>query len=188
MTFIAPPRLTTHALAAVDGKLIASDDFTNLERWDGPGISQWKAEKGVLKQSDSSLGPASLFLKMPLKTGRITVKARRVGGNEGFLMFVHAAGPQRYMFCNYGAAGNQFSAIQGTPDDGIAISGGGDLPGAISDGRWYDISLVMTKNSAEMLLDGKRVSRVEANALEVPGTHFVVVGGSRHSEDDQRSE
>jgi len=59
----------------------------------------------------------------------------------------------------------QFSAIQGTPADGIAISGGGDLQGPIEDNRWYDISLIVTKNSAEMLLDGKRVSRVEANAL-----------------------
>ncbi len=80
-------------------------------------------------------------------------------------MFFHADGPERFMFCNYGAAGNQFSAIQGTPADGIAISGGGDLQGPIEDNRWYDISLVVTKNSAEMLLDGKRVSRVEANAL-----------------------
>jgi alpha-L-arabinofuranosidase len=147
------------------GQLVGSDDFANLEQWDGPGIGQWQVEDGVLKQTDSSRGPTSLFLKQPLQTGRITVKARRVGGNEGFLMFFHADGPERFMFCNYGAAGNQFSAIQGTPADGIAISGGGDLQGPIEDNRWYDISLVVTKNSAEMFLDGKRVSRVEANAL-----------------------
>ena len=147
------------------GKLVASDDFANLEQWDGPGIGQWKTEDGVLKQTDPNRGPTSLFLKQPLQTGRITVKARRVGGGEGFLMFFHAAGPERFMFCNYGAAGNQFSAIQGTPADGIATTGGGDLQGPIDDKRWYDISLIVTKNSAEMLLEGKRVSRVEANAL-----------------------
>ncbi|MCF7730615.1 MAG: hypothetical protein K9N23_02965 [Akkermansiaceae bacterium] len=146
------------------GKLVASDDFTNLAQWEDPGIGQWQVENGVLKQTDPNRGPTSLFLKQPLKTGRVTVKARRVGGNEGFLMFFHAAGPERYMFCNYGAAGNKFSAIQGTPAEGIATTGGGDLQGAIEDNRWYDISLVVTKNSAEMLLDGKRVSRVEANS------------------------
>jgi alpha-N-arabinofuranosidase len=147
------------------GKVVFSDDFENLSQWDGPGIGQWEAENGVLKQSDPNRGPTSLFLKQPLKTGRITVKARRVGGTEGFLMLFNADGPERFMFCNYGAAGNKFSAIQGSPADGIATTGGGDLQGSIEDNRWYDISLVVTSKSAEMLLDGKRVSRMEANAL-----------------------
>ncbi len=146
-------------------KLVFSDDFANLEHWAAPGIGQWKVENGVLKQTDPNRGPTSLFLKQELKTGRVTVKARRVGGSEGFLMFFHAAGPERYMFCNYGAAGNHFSAIQGTPSNAIATKGGGDLQGPIDNERWYDISLVVTQNSAEMLLDGKRVSKIEADGL-----------------------
>jgi len=146
-------------------KLVFSDDFANLEHWDAPGIGQWHAENGVLKQTDPNRGPISLFLKEELKSGRVTVKARRVGGSEGFLIFFHAAGPERYMFCNYGAAGNHFSAIQGTPSNAIATKGGGDLQGPIENDRWYDISLVVTNNSAEMLLDGKRVSKIEADAL-----------------------
>jgi hypothetical protein len=93
-------------------------------------------------------------------------------------MFFHAAGPERFMFCNYGAAGNQFSAIQGTPADGIATTGGGDLQGPIDDKRWYDISLIVTKNSAEMLLEGKRVSRVEASALPA----FFATAGYRRTD------
>ena len=58
-----------------------------------------------------------------LQTGRVTLKARRVGGNEGFLMFFNASGPDRFMFCNYGAAGNQFSAIQGTSRRGLRHQG-----------------------------------------------------------------
>jgi alpha-L-arabinofuranosidase len=80
-------------------------------------------------------------------------------------MFFHAAGPERYMFCNYGAAQNHFSAIQGTPSNAIATKGGGDLQGPIDNERWYDISLVVTRNSAAMLLDGKQVSKIEADAL-----------------------
>ena len=117
-----------------------------------------------------------LFLKEKLQTGRITVKARRTGGNEGFLMFFHASGPERYMFCNYGAAGNHFSAIQGTPAEGLATKGGGDIQGPIEKDRWYDISLVLTKNSAEMSLDGKRVSRIEAESLP---TFFATAGYHR---------
>ena len=50
-----------------------------------------------------------LLLKaLKLETGRVTLKARRVGGSEGFLMFFNASGPDRFLFCNYGAAGNTF--------------------------------------------------------------------------------
>ena len=148
-----------------NNKLVFGDDFANLDHWAAPGIGQWKVDNGVLTQTDPNKGPTFLFLKEQLKTGRITVKARRVGGSEGFLMFFHADGPERYMFCNYGAAGNHFSAIQGTPSNAIATKGGGDLQGPIEMNRWYDISLDVTNNSAEMLLDGKRVSRIEVDAL-----------------------
>ena len=92
-----------------DARLVYSDDFASLEHWDTPGIGQWRAENGVLRQTDKGRSPAMLLLKAPeLKTGRVTLKARRVGGNEGFLMFFNASGTDRFLFCNYGAAGKQF--------------------------------------------------------------------------------
>jgi alpha-L-arabinofuranosidase len=117
-----------------------------------------------------------LLLRQPFRTGRVTVKARRTGGSEGFLLFFGAEGPERFLFCNYGAAGNQFSAIQGTPADGIATKGGGERRGAIENGRWYELTLIVTENSAEMLLDGQRVSRIEAESLP---TFFATAGYRR---------
>ncbi len=87
-------------------------------------------------------------------------------------------GPQRYMFCNYGAAGNHFSAIQGSAAEGVAVNGGGDRQGPIEKDRWYDISLVLTNNSAEMLLDGKRVGKIDA--LPLP-EFFATAGYDRKS-------
>ncbi len=147
-------------------EVIFSDDFATLDHWDTPGIGRWKVEGGVLKQTDEGRSPAMLFLKKDIARGRITVKARRVGGREGFLMLFNAAGPDRFMFCNYGAAGNAFSAIQGQPAPGIATKGGGDLQGAIENERWYEISLDLTRNTAEAKLDGQRISRMEAEALK----------------------
>lgn len=148
-----------------NGNVIFQDNFTDLSNWEAPQSGQWSVRDGVLHQSDPAKGPVSLFLKQPLQTGKVTLKARRTSGNEGFLMFFHADGPDRFMFCNYGAAGNSFSALQGQPAEGIATKGGGDLQGAIENNRWYEIRLDLTKNSAEMYLDGKRVSRIEAEAL-----------------------
>ncbi|MCX6927006.1 MAG: hypothetical protein NT154_27935, partial [Verrucomicrobia bacterium] len=146
-------------------KLVYSDDFKTLENWETPGIGTWRVENGVLQQTEDGQSPAMLFLKpFKLEKGRVTLKARRVGGAEGFLMLFNASGPDRFLFCNYGAAGNAFSAIQdrGVPD-GCAFKGGRSRRGKIENERWYDISLVVKKDEAQMLLDGNVIStaRVE---------------------------
>ena len=152
-------------------QLVFSDDFKSLDNWETPGVGQWRAENGVLHQADKARSPAMLLLKTPeLKTGRVTLKARRVGGNEGFLMFFNASSIDRFLFCNYGAAGNSFSAIQdrGVPE-GCAFKGGRSTPGKIEDDRWYDISLIVTRDKAEMFLDGKQVSNARMEFLPERG-------------------
>ncbi len=143
-----------------NNQLVCSDDFKTLENWDTPGVGQWRVENGVLRQTEKGKSPAMLLLKTPeFKTGRVTLKARRVGGREGFLVFFNASSIDRFLFCNYGAAGNSFIAIQdrGMPD-GCAFKGGRSTPGRIEDQRWYDISLVLGRDKAEITLDGKTVS------------------------------
>lgn len=149
------------------GQLVFKDDFQSLDNWETPGVGQWRAENSVLHQADKSCSPAMLLLKTPgLKTGRVTLKARRVGGNEGFLMFFNASSIDRFLFCNYGAAGNSFSAIQdrGVPE-GYAFKGGRTTPGKIENERWYDISLTVTRDRAEMALDGKKVGDAQIQSL-----------------------
>jgi alpha-L-arabinofuranosidase len=142
------------------GQVVYQDDFQTLDKWETPGIGAWRAENGVLQQTDKGRSPAMLLLKTPeLKTGRVTLKARRVGGSEGFLMFFNAANIDRFLFCNYGAAGNSFTAIQdrGVPD-GCAFKCGRSTPGKIENDRWYEISLTLGRDKAELFLDGKLVS------------------------------
>ncbi|MGA2496299.1 MAG: alpha-L-arabinofuranosidase C-terminal domain-containing protein [Tepidisphaeraceae bacterium] len=141
-------------------QLVYSDDFKTLENWETPGVGQWRVENGVLRQTDTGKSPAMLLLRTPeLKTGKVTLKARRVGGREGFLMFFNASSIDRFLFCNYGAAGNNFTAIQdrGVPD-GCSFRGGRSTQGKIENERWYDIALVVGRDKAEITLDGKTVS------------------------------
>jgi alpha-L-arabinofuranosidase len=162
------------------GTLIYSDDFKTLDNWDTPGIGQWRVEDGVLHQTDKGRSPAMLLLKTPeLKTGRVTLKARRVGGSEGFLMFFNASNIDRFLFCNYGAAGNSFSAIQDRgASEGCTFKGGRTTPGKIVNDRWYDLSLTVTRDRAEMTLDGKRVS--DASVVHLPA-FFATAGYHKKS-------
>ena len=159
-------------------KLVYSDDFKSLENWDAPGVGQWRAEDGVLRQTDLGRSPAMLLLKTPaLTTGRVTLKARRVGGNEGFLLFFNASNMDRFLFCNYGAAGNAFSAIQdrGVPE-GCAFKGGRSTTGKIENDRWYDLTLMVGRDKAEMFLDGKLVSDARMEFLR---SFFATAGYQR---------
>jgi alpha-L-arabinofuranosidase len=81
-------------------------------------------------------------------------------------MLFNANSVDRFLFCNYGAAGNTFSAIQdrGAPDD-CAFTGGMTTQGKIENDRWYDVSLVLGRDSAEMYLDGRKVSDARVDSL-----------------------
>ena len=148
-------------------QLVYSDDFTNTDAWATPGIGHWETSDGVLKQTDARRTPATLVLKTPeLKVNRVTVKARRVSGEEGFLMLFSVNGRDRYLMCNYGADRNRFSAIQdhGVPK-GLAFRGDEGRRGPIENDRWYDLSLVLKPDSAEMYLDGQRISTARVTLL-----------------------
>lgn len=161
------------------GKLVHQDDFADLSAFDTPQSGNWSVKGGILQQTDLRSSPAMLLLKTPLTTGRITVKARRVAGREGFLIFFNAANRERFLFGNYGANGNTFSAIQehGVPDD-TAFRGGRSTPGAIENGRWYDLSLVISDDQVEMSLDGKKIS--EARMEKLPS--FFATAGVRQKD------
>ena len=111
--------------------------------------------------------------------GKVTLKARRVDGREGFLLFFNARGIDRFLFCNYGAAGNKFSAIQKRGDlKGCAFKGGMNTQGPIENDRWYDVSLIVTKDKAEMYKDGKKVA--EARVEYLP-SYFATAGYDRRN-------
>jgi alpha-N-arabinofuranosidase len=154
-------------------KLVLSEDFANLDHWDTPGEGHWKVEGGVLKQTDAGRAPAMLFLKENIKTGRVTVKARRVGGIEGFQLLFGSDRKERGILCNYGGWENKNSKFEVLLSEEVTIKNSGEIQGALENGRWYEATLVLKNESAEMLLDGKPVGRLEADVLP---TFFATAG------------
>ena len=64
------------------------------------------------------------------------------------------------------------------PED-CAFRGGRSTPGPIEKGRWYELTLVITENRAELFLDGKRVS--DARIEKMPS--FFATAGLRQKDD-----
>ena len=160
------------------GKEIYSDEFKNLDNWETPGRGRWSVRDGVLRQTGTDKGPAVLLLKKPeVSIGKITLKAKRVDGREGFLLLFNAGGEEQFLFCNYGGNGNSFYGIQNRGEaDGCSFRGGRTTPGSIETGRWYDVSLVIEKDRAVMYLDGNRVSTAR---MEYMPSFFATAGYDR---------
>lgn len=159
-------------------KLVFSDDFANLDHWDTPGSGQWKVEGGVLKQSDAGIAPAMLFLKTKFNKGRVTVKARRVGGIEGFQLLFGTDRAERGIVCNYGGWGNTKASFEVLLTDSLTVRNHGELLEPLENERWYEASLVVGNRSAEMLLDGKSISKLEAEPMPA----FFATAGYRKSD------
>lgn len=148
-----------------NNKLVLSDDFANLDHWDTPGKGEWKVEGGILKQTNANISPAMLFLKNKFDKGRVTVKARRVGGIEGFQLLFGTNRPERGIVCNYGGWENKKSSFEILVTDSVTVSKDGEIQGPMENGLWHEVSLVLGNQSAEMLLDGKTVSRLKAETM-----------------------
>lgn len=123
------------------------------------GQLDFRADGGTFT-STSRNDPDAFFFDNPdlkiLKNYTFEVKARKTGGDEGFLILVRAQDPQNFLWVNLGGWGNTAHNIE-------KASGGGQAPiargvvGKIETGRWYDIRVECNDSDIKCFLDGKEV-------------------------------
>lgn len=81
----------------------------------------------------------------------IKCRARKDGGEEGFMIVFNYVDPQHYCWVNFGGWGNSQHAIE-------QIGGTGKIqtamkPGKVETGRWYDVTLTVAGDSVKAWLD-----------------------------------
>jgi alpha-L-arabinofuranosidase len=116
----------------------------------------------------------------------ITVKARKLGGEEGFLVLWHAADLETYKWWNIGGWGNtrtQFEVAQG----GNRTPYGEASSFRAETGKWYDLRVEVRGSTARCFIDGVLVneaadppaapvpSPLHANAGYIDGSKEVVI-------------
>ena len=113
----------------------------------------WEAAGGVFRQSDVSAKPA-LALVGDADWGdyTITVKARKTGGSEGFLLAFGAKPDGPKSWWNIGGYHNTVSCVE-APDT-VAES----TPTVVENSRWYDLRVELTGSTVKCYLDGKLVN------------------------------
>jgi alpha-L-arabinofuranosidase len=90
----------------------------------------------------------------------LTLKARKLGGNEGFLIIFNAQPDNQLMWWNIGGWGNTKHALERRTGFGN-VPFGNDFPGSIATDRWYDIRVEVGGQSVRCYLDGKLIHDVK---------------------------
>ena len=130
--------------------LYAGDFFNGTDGWKLLGDGDWKTEGGVLRQSSLAGNPRALLADKFWTDYTFSLKARKLGGAEGFLIAFNLYDENGKYWWNLGGWGNTKHTIE---MNGVVSQ----VPGTIETGRWYDIRIELRGAQADCYLDGQLV-------------------------------
>lgn len=139
----------------VNGSPVFTDDFTGpSSRWQ-PGAGRWAVTEGVYRQTGRDEPARSRLTVPPGATNyTLTLRARKTGGAEGFLIGFRARDNANYFWWNLGGWGNTRHAVEKS-SAGAMERVGGEREGRIETGRWYDVRVEVAGNRVRCFLDGE---------------------------------
>jgi alpha-L-arabinofuranosidase len=137
------------------------------------GASSWSIVDGAYRQGNE--GQSYTYFGQPdWSDYTLSLKARKLSGNEGFLIVFGRQGGDRYWW-NLGGWGNRQHGIE---QNQIVV--GRQANGTIENDRWYDIKIELAGTRIRAYLDGELVHDVTA----VPQGKFFVVSGKEDASGD----
>ncbi|QEH32388.1 Extracellular exo-alpha-L-arabinofuranosidase precursor [Aquisphaera giovannonii] len=130
------------------------------------GLSGWKAVSGrwdvaggALRQTDPGENMRAVAGDKNWTDYTFSLKARKLGGAEGFLILFRVRDEGEKSWWNLGGWGNTRHAIE------VGGEIGRSVPGRIEDGRWYDIKVDVEGSRIRCYLDGQLVHDVKTPAV-----------------------
>lgn len=159
----------------VDGKTIFFDDFQkNADKWHSEAGS-FEQRNGVFVQKDVRSQPAIAYSKEELMTdGKkvvFSVRAKKTGGNEGFLIAFGRKADGTFYWWNIAGWTNSAHAF------GAGLSGNynrltycNNVKGSVELGKWYDIRIEVTDHEIAGYLNNELIQKLSVRTLIVPGT------------------
>lgn len=138
-------------VTAPDGKVLLKSDFSKDRKGWNTSEGNWEVKDGALRQTGNFNGARALAGDKAWTDYTLTLKARKLGGAEGFLILFQNQSPREKNWWNIGGWGNKRHAIEsaGLSSDGV--------DGKIETGRWYDIKVECAGPAIKCYLDGKLV-------------------------------
>lgn len=132
-----------------NGRTLFQSDFSKgLDGWKIPR-GQWSVVDGALRQTGREEGARALIGDPDWSDYTFSLKARKLGGDEGFLITFQAPGDDSKTWWNLGGWEN---TLHGLELPGMPLE---RIPGRIETGRWYDIRVELQGQTVRCYLDGK---------------------------------
>ena len=148
--------------------LFASDFSKTAEGWKMAG-GDWKVADGALQQSMEADNIHATAGDPGWSDYTLTLKARKLGGSEGFIVMFLAKNDQQYAWWNIGGWGNTRHALEQSIGGGSRRQVGESPAGSVETGRWYDVKVEVKGNRIACYLDGKLIQKGELEQKTLPG-------------------
>jgi len=144
-----------------DGKVLLQADFSkNVDNWRKTGRGEWSVHDGVLRQSAITPGVTAFVGDTTWTDYTITLKARKIEGENGFQIYFHNRNNRQRIRWDLGGYTNSVHMM----DIGLITE---SMNANIETGKWYDIKLEIHGNSVKGYLDGKLVQEVSDERTKV---------------------
>ncbi len=147
----------------IDGETVAND-MRGAEKIQG----EWKVENGVISQISD--GDGCIFVdgaKVNSKHYELKVKARKDGGNEGFMVVFNYENPQNYCWFNVGGWGNTQHGLEQVMNGNKVQAA--TCRGRVETGRWYEVCVRVDGDSVCCMLDNQVVFKTILKPGNTPG-------------------
>jgi alpha-L-arabinofuranosidase len=146
-------------VVAPDGKILYQSDFSkNIDDWTKTGKGEWSVNDGVLRQSAIATGVTAYVGDKSWKDYTITLKARKLSGENGFQIYFHNNDRSGRIRWDVGGYNNSTNEMQ------IGLNAG-SMKGSVETGRWYDVKLDISGNTVKGYLEGLLIQTVTADNL-----------------------
>ncbi len=156
-------------------KTLFQSDFENKpEDWDIIN-GEWAPKEGVLSQTASDAGDLITAANVQEQDYDISLKARKTGGKEGFLILFNVEDEKNYVWWNVGGWGNKQHGMQ-YRYDGKKADFGKNVPGTLENDRWYDVKIEVRDRNVSCYLDGKLIQKAKIPQRDNSKAETVAVG------------
>lgn len=142
------------------GSVLYNGDFTNdIKSAEKTGAGDWSYDNGVLRQSSYGTGVTAFFGDSKWTEYVITLKARKIDGENGFqIYFHHQKGNNNRLRWDIGGYNNTVCEMK-------SFVGTTSVPYSVETGRWYDVRLEVSPMLVRGYIDGKLVQEFSADEL-----------------------
>jgi alpha-L-arabinofuranosidase len=163
-----------------DDQLFHADLASAMEGWKPHG-GKWAVRDGALAETEEREDSRITTGDGSWQDYSVSVKARRVSGNEGFLVLFHVRDDNNFCWFNVGGWNNTRNAIERSVDGNKASLA--EAPFKIETGRWYDLRVDVQGRDIKCFIDGKQVLSAKDEAPKPVETLFAAASRDESSGD-----